>query len=233
MPDTAGAVLAATVTLRMGWATAVTLCATARVGRRHRRRLRIAGRPDARLGAVVVDHGEPAAYCLPGARRPIVLTSAAVRLLDDSQLTAVLAHERAHQTGRHHLLVALAAIPAAAFPVVPALRHAGYEVARLAELAADDAAAGRAPRLALAEALLVLGTAPQGTGALGAGGSTAAARVRRLIALPDPLSRAAMVLGAIAVTGLVALPLVLLASPAITIVGIGYCPLPRLPPPIK
>jgi Zn-dependent protease with chaperone function len=230
VPDIAGSALAATVTVRMAWAAGVTLWATARVGRRHRRRLRIAGRPDTRLGAVIVDHGEPAAYCLPGARRPVVLTSAAVRLLDDRQLTAVLAHERAHQAGRHHLLVALAAVPAAAFPFVPALRHARHEVARLAELAADDAAAARAPRLALAEALLALGTAPLGTGALGAGGSTAAARVRRLIAAPDPLSRAATALGAIAVTGLIAFPLVLLAGPAITILGISYCPLPRLPP---
>lgn len=231
VPDTAGAALAATVALRLGWSAAVTLCATARAGRRHRRGLRIVGRPDARLGAVVVDYGEPAAYCLPGARHPVVLTSAAVRLLDDTQLTAVLAHERAHQAGRHHLLVALAAVPAAAFPFVPALRTAAREVGRLAELAADDAAAACAPRLALAEALLALGTAPQGTGALGAGGSTAAARVRRLIAAPAPLSRAAIALGAIAVAGLIAFPLVLLASPAVTTLGIGYCPLPQLPPP--
>ena len=72
----------------------------------------------------------------------------------------MLAHERAHQAGRHHLLVALAAIPAAAFPLVPAFAHARDEVARLAELAADDVAAARSPRLAVAEALLALGSAP-------------------------------------------------------------------------
>ena len=55
----------------------------------------------------------------PAAGRPVVLTSAAVEALDDTQLAAVLAHERAHQRGRHHLLVSLAGSLAAAFPRVP------------------------------------------------------------------------------------------------------------------
>jgi hypothetical protein len=89
-----------------------------------------------------------------------VLTTAALRLLDDTQLAAVVAHERAHQAGRHHLLVALAALPTAAFGWMPACRHAREEVARLAELAADDIATARSPRLAVAGALLALGSAP-------------------------------------------------------------------------
>ncbi len=71
---------------------------------------------------------------------------------NEAQLAAVLAHERAHQAGRHHLLLSLAAVPAAAFPRVPAFRMARDEVARLSELAADDAAAARSPRLTMAEA---------------------------------------------------------------------------------
>jgi Zn-dependent protease with chaperone function len=218
----AGGVLAAMVAARLAWCAVATLAATARVGHRHRLRLRLAGRPDERLGAIVIDHSQPAAYCMPGARRPVVLTTAALRLLDDTQLAAVLAHERAHQAGRHHLLVALAAIPAAAFPLVPAFAHARDEVARLAELAADDAAASRSPRLAVAEALLALGSAPAVAWALGAGGSTAAERVRRLIAAPDPLSRTARTAGGLTVAALSALPLILLAAPACCVFGVGY-----------
>jgi bla regulator protein blaR1 len=219
----AGVLVAVILVARLAWCAVATLTATARAGRSHRLRLQLAGRPDDRLGALVVEHGEPAAYCMPGANHPVVLTTAALRLLDDIQLAAVLAHERAHQSGRHHLLVSLAAIPAAAFPWVPAFRHARNEVVRLAELAADDVAAARSPRLVVAEALLTLGAAPaMAAWALGAGGSTAAARVRRLIAAPNPLSRAASAAGALAVAALVALPLVLLAAPAFGAVGTGH-----------
>ena len=250
----AGALAAVALLAWLTWCAAATLTAAARAGRDHRLRLLLAGRHDRRLGALIVEHGEPAAYCMSGARRPVVLTTAALRLLDDTQLAAVLAHERAHQAERHHLLVSLAAVPAAAFPWVPAFRHASDEVARLAELAADDAAAARSPRLAVAGALLTLGSAaarsapagaagantgPAAAWALGAGGSTAADRVRRLIAAPRPLSRAARAAGALAVAALVALPLVLLAAPAFGAVGAGNRPPPgfrwawvaTLPPP--
>lgn len=218
----AGAAFAFAVAVRTAWSAAGSLAASARAARAHGDRLRLAGRPVARLGALVVDHDEPAAYCMPGTRRPVVLTTAALRALDDAQLDAVLAHERAHQAGRHHLLVALAAVPARAFPRVPAFRLARDQVARMAELAADDAAARRSPRLTVAEALLTLGTAsaakgatgllPSAAGALGAGGATAAARVRRLIAAPDPLSRTASTGAAAAIAALAAMPLALAAA---------------------
>ena len=225
-----GVAVAVLLAARVAWCAATTLTATARAGRRHRLRLLLAGRPDARLGALVVEHGEAAAYCMPGARQPVVLTTAALRLLDDTQVAAVLAHERAHQAGRHHLLVSLAAVPAAAFPYVPAFARARDEVARLAELVADDAAAARSPRLAVAEALLALGTATTrpatqaAAWALGAGGSTAAARVLRLIEAPNPLGRAARTAGTLAVAALVALPLLLLSAPAFGVLPAGYHP---------
>jgi hypothetical protein len=224
----AGAALAITVTARLAWCTAATLAARARASRRHRRGLQLAGRTDARLGAVVIDHGEPAAYCLPGPGQPVVLTSAALSVLDGAQVAAVLAHERAHQAGRHHLLVSAASALAAAFPQVPPFRRARDEVARLAELAADDAAATRSPRLAVAEALLTLGSAPAGSAALGAGGSTAAARVRRLIAAPNPLSRAAATAGALAVAAMITSPAAILAGPAAIAAVAGHCAHPAI-----
>jgi Zn-dependent protease with chaperone function len=98
----AGAAIAAAVTGRLAWCGAAALLAEATAGHRHRHRLRLVGRPDRRLGAIVVDHHAPAAYCLPGPRRPVVLTTAAVEALDSTQLAAVLAHEKAHQAGHHH-----------------------------------------------------------------------------------------------------------------------------------
>lgn len=219
-----GAALAVLVTGRLAWAIMAGLAERARAVRRHRRGLRLAGRSAPGLGAVIIDHDVPAAYCLPGTRRPIVVTSAAVRALDEVQLTAVLAHEKAHQHGRHHLLVALAAAPAAAFPGVPGFCHLRDQVARLAELAADDAAAASSPRLAVAGALLALGTSATvgGAAALGAGGATAA-RVRRMIAAPNPLSRTAAAGWRLAVALLIAIPLAALTAPVILALAESCC----------
>jgi Zn-dependent protease with chaperone function len=143
----AGAVLGLAVIARVGWCTAGTLARAGLARRRHRRGLALAGRHDGRLGAVVLDHHDAAAWCLPGAGRQVVLTTAAVEALDEVQLTAVMAHERAHQRGHHHLLVSLAGSLAAAFPRVRAFRQGHEQVARLVELLADDAATAASPRL--------------------------------------------------------------------------------------
>ncbi len=87
-----------------------------------------------------------------------MLTSGALAVLDPAQLTAVLAHERAHLAGRHHLLIALIRALAASFPAVPLFTQGHAEVARLAEMRADDAAARRSGRPALVAALLAMGT---------------------------------------------------------------------------
>jgi hypothetical protein len=222
----AGAVLGLTVTGRVTWCAAGTLARAALARRRHRGVLAVAGRHDRRLGAVLVDHDEAAAWCLPGAGRQVVLTTAAVRALDDVQIAAVLAHERAHQRGRHHLLVGLAGSMAASFPRVRAFRQGHEQVARLAELLADDAAAAASPRLKVAEALLALAApAPADAAALGAGGSATGARVRRLIAAPAPIGRARTVAGMLTVAALAAFPLVLLAGPAAAS-GMTSCPHP-------
>ena len=123
-------------------------------------------------------------YCLPGRRR-IVLTTGALSRLDDGELDAVLAHERAHLSGRHHLVLALAAALPRAFPAVGLFAVAARQVAYLVEIAADDAAARRAPRLAVASALLAVAGAGLPAGALGAGGSAASQRIQRLINPPQ------------------------------------------------
>lgn len=224
----AGALLVVAVTGRVCWCTAVTLARSTLAQRRHRRVLALTGRPDQRLGAVLVDHPEAAAWCLPGAGRQVVLTTAAVEALDEAQLAAVVAHERAHQRGHHHLLVALAGSLAAAFPRVRAFRQGHEEVARLVEFLADDAAAVVSPRLAVAGALLALAAPVPAPATLAAGGSATGARVRRLIAAPAPVSRARSAAGMLTVAALAALPLVLLAGPALAVIGRDYCPDPAV-----
>jgi Zn-dependent protease with chaperone function len=219
----AGAVLILAVLARLTWCTVRALAAAAGARRRHRRRLSLVGRPDRGLGAVIVGHDDPAAWCLPGHGTHIVLTTGAIGALDEAQLRAVLAHERAHLRGRHHLLVTLAGALPAAFPRVPAFRIAAGQVARLAELRADDAASGASHRLAVAGALLSLGAGVPAA-ALGAGPGDAA-RVRRLIDGPTPISRTRLASVAAAAAAAALVPLLLLAGPAASARGMNmsYC----------
>jgi Zn-dependent protease with chaperone function len=149
------------------------------------RRLVVKGDGEAGGATVVLDAPQPAAYCVPGRPAAIVLTSGALAVLDRAQLGAVLAHERAHLAGRHHLLISLSRGLAASFPGVPVFTRGPTEVARLAELCADDAAARRAGRPALVAALLAMGT---GTAvpapALAATSGAVTARVHRLLDPP-------------------------------------------------
>ena len=136
--------------------------------------------------AMVLDAEQPVAYCVPGRPAAIVLTSGALAVLDPAQLTAVLAHERAHLAGRHHVLTGLTRALSACFPAVPLFARGAQEVARLAEMCADDAAARRSGRPTLIAALLAMGT---GTAvpavALAATGCAVVPRVQRLLDPPD------------------------------------------------
>ena len=151
-------------------------------------------------GTVVLDDPRPAAYCVAGRPAAIVVTSGALALLGGTQLSAVLAHERAHLAGRHHLLATAIRGLTAAFPGVPLFARGAAEVARLSEMTADDAAVRLAGRPALVTALLAIATgAPvpgaqlagsvPGGGAVPASGLAATAcavpaRVERLLCPP-------------------------------------------------
>jgi len=165
--------------------------AVQRAGRRtraHAEAARITGRwlpVKGGSATVVLDAPQPAAYCVPGRPAAIVLTSGALAVLDRAQLGAVLAHERAHLAGRHHLLISLSRGLAASFPGVPVFTRGPAEVARLAELCADDAAARRTGRPALVAALLAMGTgAAVPAPALAVTSGVVTARVHRLLDPP-------------------------------------------------
>jgi Zn-dependent protease with chaperone function len=140
--------------------------------------------------AVVLDATQPVAYCLPGRPATIVVSSGALAVLDQGQLAAVLAHERAHLAGRHHMLIAVTRGLAAVFPAVPLFARGAEHVTRLAEMCADDAAARRSGRGTLAAALLTMATgAAVPAHALGASACAVTARLQRLVDDPGPAAR--------------------------------------------
>ncbi|MEV4969526.1 M56 family metallopeptidase [Streptomyces scopuliridis] len=122
---------------------------------RHRRVLRrahraLAGLPDREL-AVLTDDA-PYAYALPGpraargpavgsgvaARGRIVVSTAMLACLDAQERTALIAHEHAHLSGRHHRFLLAVRLAARANPLLRPLRSA---VAYTTERWADEEAA--------------------------------------------------------------------------------------------
>jgi Zn-dependent protease with chaperone function len=194
--------------------------------RRHVGTLAMVARRRRDLGALVVEHDEPLAYCLPGRRRCVVLSTGALDRLRDDQVSAVLAHERAHLAGRHDLAINFTVATGRAFSSVPLMRAARSQVPRLLELLADDVAARKHDRVALAAALVAVAGGRTPATALGAGGGTALLRVRRLLAPHDPLPRLGRLTGGIGIALLVTLPLALAANPAITALLERHCHLP-------
>ncbi|MFJ9772445.1 M56 family metallopeptidase [Kitasatospora sp. NPDC101157] len=173
LPATAGAALTAPV--------AAVGVRTGRARRRHRAVLDVVAVPDRRWGALVLEHAHPTVYCLPGRRSRVVLSRGALRLLDERQLAAAIAHEHGHIRGRHHLFRLPADAFALLFGPLPLARLGRSEVALLLEMAADDAALAKVSRGELASALCALATSgatPGGTLAVASTG--ALARVRRL-----------------------------------------------------
>ncbi|WP_248581860.1 M56 family metallopeptidase [Nocardioides sp. InS609-2] len=221
-----GVVLTLGVTARVALVLAQSFWAARNVRVHQHQRLGLVARADTVLGVLVLDHSACVAYCLPGGGRGrVVVTTAALAVLDDAQIAAVLAHERAHLSGRHHLVNQVAAGLRAALPFVPTLRFANVEIAQLTEMIADDTAVRRgADRLGLATALVRLAESQAPAGALGAGGSTAIARVRRLVRADRPVAGPERLLALVGVVLLATAPLAVAAAPAVAVASSGYCP---------
>jgi Zn-dependent protease with chaperone function len=170
-------------------------------------------------GALVVDHPAAAAYCLPGLRSAIVISSGAIELLDQAELAAVLAHERAHLRERHDLVLLPFTALLRAFRWSGLAIRAHTAVALLVEMHADDRALRHRPARQLATALLRVGAAGGGqapVGALAAGDALTgdvAARVARILRPAPGLSVPARALVCAAAGLAVAVPLAVLLLP--------------------
>jgi Zn-dependent protease with chaperone function len=211
-----GAVIVVAVLGRVAWSYGSAVVDAGRCRALHDDALAILGRPGPAVDVRIIDNDVPAVYCVPG-RRWIVATTGALTCLDDGQLDAVLAHERAHLSERHHLVLRLAAALENAFPGVRFFEVAARQIAYLVEVAADDAAVRRAPRLTVAAALLAVAAAGVPAGALGASGSAAAQRIRRLIDPPLRGSAAGRAVTFAALAGAAVMAVTVLAFGAVTI----------------
>jgi Zn-dependent protease with chaperone function len=214
--------LATTAVAGLIWRLGRSLLRVRAATHQHARTARLVGRPVSGRDAVVLDAPERVAYCVAGRPHTIVVTSAALDALDERHLDAVLAHERAHLAGRHHLILALTRSLATILPVSALFRTGAAEVARLLEMCADDTAARVHGPATLLDALLSLcGAGPIPSGALGASGVGVLARAHRLATPPAPGRQWRMRL----LRGMTAV--VLLAGPVMTGVlaasGLSWC----------
>jgi Zn-dependent protease with chaperone function len=142
-------------------------------------------RPWSQSGLRVLDVAEPLAYCLPGVRSRVVVTEGALKALSDSEVGAILEHERAHLRARHDLVLEMFTAVHAAFPRLVRSAHALNAVRLLIELLADDAAVRAEGPTPLARALVACASGRTPSGALAAGGPTTVVRVRRLGGEPN------------------------------------------------
>jgi Zn-dependent protease with chaperone function len=209
---------AATVLLSLlCWVLLAASASVLRDRRRHRALLSLLAHGDPKVpGALVVDHPAAAAYCVPGLRSQIVISAGALDLLDQAELAAVLAHERAHIRERHDLVLLPFTALSRAFPWAASVHRARATVALLIEMLADDHALRHRPARELVTALIRVGAAgtlaPAATLAV-TGEHAMTARVERLLAPAPGLSVPARALVAVACAGLVLVPSALLLLP--------------------
>lgn len=164
---------------------------------------------DGRL--VLLESERPDAWLLRGDRTPqLVITTGALRRLNDSQLDALLAHEQGHLRARHDWLLHSSAALANGFPQVPVFAAFRDRVHHLVELAADDVASRRFGRLTTALALVELNEGRGVFDPCAGRASQVPGRVHRLLA-PAPRLTAARRLRLTAAAALVPVVPVLVA----------------------
>ena len=208
--------------------------------RRHRELLTLLASPSGQdAGTLVISHDSPVAYCLPGGARSVtVLSDGLMAALEPAELRAVISHEHAHLSQRHHLLLWAFAAWRQALPWLPTTRLAQESVNSLIEMLADDVALKTESKATLIKAIAIVASGSAGsptagelrpaspglalssleTGPGGPGADavrTTASRVSRLL-LPQPQLPAAargLVLACSAL--LLALPTALLVVPGL------------------
>ncbi|MEU3340472.1 M56 family metallopeptidase [Streptomyces sp. NPDC006668] len=145
---------------------------------------------------VVVDDDAPLAFALPGPTGRIVVSRGMLRCLGEREREALLAHERAHLHGRHHLFQCLWRLTAALNPLLRPLAVAGGFV--LERWADEEAAQRVGDRRIVAHAVGRAALASAGASlpaALAATGGEVPQRVRALLAPPLPRRSLPLVAG--------------------------------------
>jgi hypothetical protein len=214
LPDALGLTLAADVGVVLLSVVGVVIVRTVLARAHHRRLLNLLAAPsEGRAGTLTLDHPSPIAYCLPGIRPRIVISSGTLRLLDPAQLAAVIEHERGHAHERHGLVMLPMTGLTEPLGWIPYARLAPRAVAGLLEMAADDHASRRHTPSSLASALVALSTSaapPPCAFALASHGVTE--RVQRLIASDRTSKKTAIAAGLLCTVAVFAPLAVVLSS---------------------
>jgi Zn-dependent protease with chaperone function len=187
--------------------------ATRRRRAHHRMVVDLVGKSQ-KSGLRILDVKEPLAYCLPGVRSRVVVSEGTLNTLSDSEIAAILSHERAHLRARHDLVLEMFIAVHAAFPRFVRSASALDAVRLLIEMLADDAAVRAAGPTPLARALVACAAGRTPSGALAAGGPTTLMRVRRLGGEGNSLALA--VSAYLAAAAVLVVPTVALAVPWLT-----------------
>lgn len=139
---------------------AVTVVSVTRSRRRHRALLALLTSPHpTRAATVVLEDSLPLAYCVPrGWHSLTVLSRGLLEKLTPDELSAVVAHERAHLTQRHDIVLVAFRAWRNALPWFPIAARAAEEVDVLVELLADDTARRVVPDAVLARAIAAVAT---------------------------------------------------------------------------
>lgn len=194
--------------------------------RRHRQLVELLSSPiPERPGTRLIEHEAPVAYCLPGTTQSItVLSAGLLQLLDSEHLRAVIAHERAHATQRHDILLLAFRAWRGALPWFPIATKAEAAVAVLVEMLADDWARREVSDSTLAESIVLVASeaaihpgngAGGGESALAADRPSAQARIGRLVEVAPALPKPQQILALISAAALLAVPTFLLLEPAL------------------
>jgi len=143
----------------------------------HRRILEAVADMPTTTELTVLPDPTPYAYALRGPPDRIVVSTGMLTTLDDEERRALIAHERAHLRGRHHLALAATRLAACAHPLLRPIRTTtAYTVERWAD---EDAAEAVGDRRTIARAV--------GKAALAS--NARAAPATPAFALPGPVPR--------------------------------------------
>src|SRR5699024_7680813 len=204
------ALLAGVIVVRLVWVSVWLGLRTRRRRTRHAELLHLLDTADPQDRRMHVLAGPvPMAYCIPGRTQKVVLTDAALEVLDADEVDAVIEHERAHLRARHDLVLEAFTALHAAFPRFVRSQLALEAVHQLLELLPDDGAARHVGSQRLGSALGKLGSTAQSGPVQARRARLAAGAAGR----PAPAGHAAgAYLSAVAV---LALPTVVLVQPGL------------------
>lgn len=187
--------------------------------RRHAQLVRLLSEPFPDTpGARMIDSPAPVAYCLPGALSSITVFSAGlIELLDENELRAVIAHEKAHVVQRHDIVLIAFRAWHASLPWFPITYRAQREVGMLVEMLADDRARQSVDDAVLARAIALVGSGSERPADTGDAAASSPDEVRKRVLRLDraPLATAVEASIVALAAALLAVPTALILAPAI------------------